>query len=54
MYEVQHSRGLRQFPSRKDIIKHVKITQIFLHRECKPIVTRTVTPNLFRSMYSVA
>ena len=54
MYKVQHSRGLRRFPCRRVINKHVKVVQRFLDRECKPIVARTVAPKLFRSMYSVA
>ena len=34
------------------IDKHVKVAQRFFGRECKPIVARTVAPNLFRRMYS--
>ena len=34
--------------------KHVTVVQRFLGRECKPIVARTVAPNLFRRMKSVA
>ena len=54
VYEVQHSRCLRNFPFRQVINKHVKVVQRFLDRECKSIVARTVAPKLFRSMYSVA
>ena len=53
-YNVQQSRGLRQFPFRRVINDHVKVVQRCLDRECKPIVARTVAPNLFRRMYSVA
>ena len=52
--KVQLFRGLRHFPSRRVMNKHVKVVQTFLDRECKPIVTRTVSPNLSRRTYSVA
>ena len=34
--------------------KHVKVVQRYWGRECKPIVARTVAPNLFRRMCRVA
>ena len=40
------------FPGVCVIDKHVKVAQSFFGRECKPIVARTVAPNLFRRMYS--
>ena len=52
--QIQHSKSLRYFPFRRVINKHGKVVQRFLGRECKPIVARTVAPNLFRRMYSVA
>ena len=54
VYKISHSRGLRHFPFRKVINCHVKVVERFLSRECKPIVARTVSPNLFRRMYSTA
>ena len=33
---------------------HTKVVQRFLDRECKRVVVRSVAPNLFRRMYSVA
>ena len=54
VYKISHSRGLRHFPFRKVISCHVKVGERFLSRECKPIVARTVSPNLFRRMYSTA
>ena len=52
--KVQHSRSLRHFPFRRVINKHVKVVQRFWGRECKPIVARTVAPNLLTRMSSVA
>ena len=49
VYKIQHSRSLRYFPFRRVINKHVKVVQRFLGRACKPIVARTVAPNLFLS-----
>ena len=54
VYKITHSRGLRHFPFKKVISCHVKVVERFLSRECKPIVARTVSPNLFRRMYSTA
>ena len=54
VYKISHSRGLRHFPFKKVINCHVKVVERFLSRECKPIVARTVSPNLFRRMYSTA
>ena len=54
VYKIQQSGSLRSFPFRRVINKHVKVVQRFLSRECKPIVARTVAPNLFRGMYSFA
>ena len=42
------------FPFRRIVSKHVTVVQIFLGRGCKTIVARTVAPNLFRRMCSVA
>ena len=54
VYKIQHSRSLRFFPFRRIVNTHVTVVQRFLGLECKPIVARTVAPNLFRRMYSVA
>ena len=40
MYKVRHSRGLRHFPVRRVINKHVKFVQRFVDRECKCTVSR--------------
>ena len=53
VYKIQHSRSLRFFPFRRIVNKHATVVQRFLGLECKPIVARTVAPNLFRRMYSV-